>query len=558
MLQNLLLILLSALTLQGQPSDSNLTIGGQTIDSLMAQMTTKEKATLLVGNGWSSMFMGIGMARPNSRHAVPGAAGETRAIKRLGIPSIILSDGPAGPRVCAHSYLFPAAMNLAATADTALVEEVGYAMGLEAKRLGIHVLLAPGMNLTTNPLCGRNYEYFSPDPDTSAMMARAVIRGMQAAGVGATAKHFAMNNVEQNRMKYNFVVDSLVARTLYLENFRQTLVCEHAPWCVMSAYNKVNGTYVQLSPFLLDTILRKEWGYEGVVMTDWMFYDDIADRVNAGNDLIMPGMSDYIGRITRAVKSGKISEERLNEAARRVLTLVARSLQGAEMPTPAAGDILSLIRRAGAASCRWIMRPETISAKIQADRQMPTIALYGTAAYHTIAGGTGSGFVRCDSIIDIATGLHEAGFTIMDDHKKLYREWLKVRRNFEKVGGMSVVSRHMGRPAAKFLPVSHSLIEQDAQRTDFALLVIGRLTGEGHDIREANQTLSKTEFEQLAKISASFHEQGKQVLVLLNTPPYFETATWEHLADGIAHIGYPGQEAGRSVSYFLLSTILPR
>lgn len=522
-------------------------IHGQTVDSLLQQMTLHEKATLLIGNGWASMFMGIGMARPNKHHDVPGAAGETRAIPRLGIPSIILSDGPAGARVCARSYLFPSAMNLAATADTLMVEEVGRNMGLEARRLGIHVLLAPAMNLTTNPLCGRNYEYFSASPDTSAMMARAMIRGLQSVGVGATAKHFAMNNVEHNRMKYNFIVDSLTEHNLYLRNFREAI---GESWCIMSSYNKVNGEYVQLSPYLLDTILRQQWGYDGVVMTDWMFYDHIADRINAGNDLIMPGMSEYIGRVERAVKSGKISQQRLDEAVRRVLIMIAKATENDTVTMGKRTDPKALIRLVGTASCRWIKGDKSLAINPQ---QHAKIALYGTASYHTIAGGTGSGFVRCENIVNISEGLQEAGFTIMEDHKALFRKWLKIRRNFEDIGGMSIVSRHMGRPVAKFMPVGEKTITNDALRTDIAILSIGRLTGEGHDIDPSKQTLSKSEREELEHISRHFHANGKKVIVLLNTPPYFETASWQGLTDGIIHIGYPGQEAGYSVSDFLIN-----
>lgn len=533
------------------------TIHGVPVDTILAQMTTREKATLLVGNGWSSMFMGIGMARPNHHHAVPGAAGETRAIPRLGIPQIILSDGPAGPRICANSHLFPAAMNLAATNDTVLVEQIGQAMGREAQRLGIHVLLAPGMNLTTNPLCGRNYEYYSADPELSARTARAIIRGMQSAGTGATAKHYAMNNVEHNRMKYNFIVDSLTEHDLYLRNWERIVRFEsetdaEKPWCMMSSYNRINGEYAQLSPYLLDTILRQEWGYDGVVMTDWMFYNQICERVMAGNDLIMPGLTPYIGEIVRGVRHGRITEGRLNEAARRMLLLIARTTSAAAPASPESDDeIRMLIRRAGAAGCTWIKR-SPVSLRSLSSNGALTIALYGTAAYHTIAGGTGSGFVRSDSIIDIATGLQAAGVTITDDHMRLHREFLRKRRNFEKVGGMSIVSRYMGRPAPKFMAVPESLIDEDAIRTDAAVLTIGRLIGEGRDLKPEQLNLSKTERSQLQRIAESFHKAGKPVIVLLNTPPYFETESWAEWADAILHIGYPGEEAGHSVADALM------
>ena len=231
--------------------------------------------------------------------------------------------------------MFPCGMALAATNDTLLVEQIGRAMGQQARALGVDILLGPGMNLMRNPLCGRNYEYYSENPQLSAAMARAMIRGLQASGCGATAKHFTLNLQETNRMHNDVIIDSTTLHDIYLRNWKEMLAAN--PACIMSSYNGINGKPVQLDAYLLNTVLRQQWGYEGVVMTDWMFYTHVVNRIKAGNDLIMPGSKSYIGRIVWAVKHGKLSEERVNEAARRVLSL-SPFLASSRHPFPVEGQ----------------------------------------------------------------------------------------------------------------------------------------------------------------------------------------------------------------------------
>ena len=301
------------------------------IDEVVAAMTLEEKATLLVGSGWGSMTAGSMTASATA--LVPGAAGTTRSIERLGIPSTVLADGPAGLRISPtrdndpNTYFctgFPVGTVLASMWDTERVEELTTAMGNEVLEYGADVLLAPGMNIHRNPLCGRNFEYFSEDPFLTGKTAAAYINGIQSNGVGVSVKHFAANNQEVNRMENDSRVSQRALRELYLKGF-EIAVKEADPWTVMSSYNKINGEYTQQSHGLLTTVLRDEWGFDGIVMTDWGTKEGTVKAVNAGNDLMEPGMQVEIDRIIAAVKAGEISQEQLDKNVRNMLTYIVKT-----------------------------------------------------------------------------------------------------------------------------------------------------------------------------------------------------------------------------------------
>lgn len=525
------------------------------VDSILSQMTIREKATLVVGGGWGSMFQGIGMPTLR-RHTVPGAAGETRAIPRLGIPSIILSDGPAGIRVRENGHVcYPMGLALAATGDTLLVEEIGRAVGHEARLTGIHVMLSPGMNIIRNPLCGRSYEYYSEDPALSAAMARAMTRGMQQEGISATLKHYALNSQETDRMHNDVLVDSTTMHSIYLRNFHDALVAQ--PWAIMSSYNGVNGTPVQLNHYLLDTVLRQQWGYDGVVMTDWMFYNHVAERVAAGNDLIMPGMKSYISRIAHQAErdaKGKtnrsgLTEQRLNNAARHVLQLIA-NVTNPQHPSTYAYDP-GLIRRAAARACVLLKNEDHTLPLAERDKSLHPwrVALYGSSAYHTIGGGTGSGYVNCSHITSIAEGLMDAGCLLDQSLKSGYNEWSMHKKNYIGIEGMSIVSNYMGRPALKERHIEEQDMAEQAGSNDIAIVVIGRQAGEGHDRSlEKDWYLNETEKQLIQNVCRTYHAVGKKVVVVLNISNIIEAQSWCNEPDAILCCWTAGQEVGHGVA----------
>ena len=288
---------------------------------LVGQLTLEEKAALVTGrNAW-----------------------ETAEVPRLGIPPVWMADGPVGLRrstgeavtASQPATCFPSAAAMAATWDPELIEQVGAAIGAEARAAGVTLLLGPGLNMKRHPLGGRNFEYYSEDPLLSGRIAAAFVRGVQSQGVGATLKHFAVNNQEHRRMSIDARVGERALREIYLRGF-EIAVEESAPQAVMSAYNKVNGTWASESRLLLTEILRDEWGFEGLVVSDWGAVDEPAPAIAAGLDLEMPGNPLSPPRVVQAVRDGELAEDDLDRAVGRVLQLVER--QAAQTPGPG-GDL---------------------------------------------------------------------------------------------------------------------------------------------------------------------------------------------------------------------------
>lgn len=256
------------------------------------------------------------------------------------VPSIVLTDGPHGVRRQSGSATdhlglsasepatcFPPAAGLSQTWNPALVERVGQALGDESRALGVHVLLGPGVNIKRDPRCGRNFEYYSEDPLLSGMLGAAWVRGVQSRGVGASLKHFAVNNAEHDRMRASSDVDARTLREIYLRTF-EIVVRRGRPWTVMCSYNRINGIYASENLWLLTTVLRDEWGFDGVVVSDWGAVADRVAAVDAGLDLEMPttgGVSD--AEVVSAVHAGRLGADAVARAAERVVRLTQRVTQ---------------------------------------------------------------------------------------------------------------------------------------------------------------------------------------------------------------------------------------
>jgi beta-glucosidase len=278
---------------------------------LVSQMTLEEKALLLSGNGpW-----------------------KTHPIERLGIPSIFMTDGPHGLRKTLEqnslesvpATCFPTASALASTWNTELLHQVGAALGRESQAHGVQVLLGPGINMKRSPLGGRNFEYFSEDPVLAGRLATSYIQGVQSEGVGTSLKHFAANNQEFERMVSSSNLDERTLREIYLPAF-EFAITQAQPWSVMCAYNKVNGVYASENPFLLEEILRQEWGFEGFVVSDWGAVHDRVKGVMAGLNLEMPGSGSVNRRkIIEAVNEGLLPVSRLDEVVASLLAVILKA-----------------------------------------------------------------------------------------------------------------------------------------------------------------------------------------------------------------------------------------
>src|SRR3989440_4679468 len=278
----------------------------QDVENLLSQMTLQEKVAMLAGtNDWST---------------VP--------VERLGIPSLKMTDGPNGARGAGgftgggKAACFPAGISLASTWNTDLVERVGQALAREAKMKGAQVLLAPTVNIQRSPLGGRNFECFSEDPFLSPRLAVAYITGLQREGVGASIKHYVCNDEEFERFSISSEVRERALREIYLAPF-EAAVRECQPWTIMAAYNLVNGVAASENPYLLTEILRDEWGFDGVVISDWFeSVKSTAASVNAGLDLEMPSPRWRGQKLLAAVERGEVAEATIDTSVRRLLLLM--------------------------------------------------------------------------------------------------------------------------------------------------------------------------------------------------------------------------------------------
>ena len=525
------------------------------IDEVLEAMTLQEKATLAVGGRQS---------------LVAGAAGGTQAIPRLGIPQTVLADGPAGLRIdptrrgTDNTYYctgFPVGTVMACTWNVELVEEMTKAMGNEVLEYGTDVILGPGMNLHRNPLCGRNFEYFSEDPVLSGKISAAFVRGIQSQGVGVSVKHFAFNDQEINRMENDAQIGVRAIRELYLKNF-EIAVRESAPWTIMSSYNKVNGTYTQQSHDLLTTILRDEWGYEGIVMTDWGNKEGTVKAVQAGNDLMEPGNASETQRIVAAVQDGTLSEEDLNRNVRRILEYIVKTprfngYKYSEKPDLEAHA--ELVRKAAAEGMVLLKNGEHVLPFEQA----PRIALFGLNAYKSIAGGTGSGNVNKPYVRHISEGLEAGGFQIDKTVANIYATY-RDYQNAENAGASFLPGQALGGGATfgegivPEMAIRQEVVNNSVSRNDAAVIVIGRNAGEGDDrVLEADFELAQCERDLIANVCNAYHKAGKKVIVVLNVGGVIETASWKSQPDAILLAWTPGQEVGNSVADVLLGKSNP-
>ena len=557
------LIILGALlctaSLMAQPK-----LKADNIDEVLAAMTLEEKATLAVGGGWGSMTAGSLTASSNLM--VSGAAGTTRAIPRLGIPATVLADGPAGLRInptrpgtesTFYCTGFPVGTVLASTWNAPLVEEITAAMGDEVKEYGVDVLLAPGMDIHRNPLCGRNFEYFSEDPLLSGKIAAAYVRGVQSNGVGVSVKHYAANDQEVNRQANDSRMNPRALREIALKGF-EIAVKESDPWTVMSSYNKVNGEFAQQSEGLLTTILRDEWGFRGIVMTDWGNKEGTVAAVHAGNDLMEPGMDNEIERIVAGVKDGSLSQADLDRNVRKILEYIVRTPRFAGYKYSNKPDLAAHAKVARTGAQEGIILLENNGVLPLGG--VRTVALYGTGSYEFGAGGTGSGNVNKAYVRNVAQGLKAAGLEVDSDIESWYGKFIDLKKTEHRLNGPGDwMGIPLGDPVIPEMEVPRSFIEKKVAQTDIAILTVCRNAGEGADRKavDGDWTLTGKEREMMQTLADVYHAAGKKLVVVLNIGGVIETASWKSIPDAVVLAWTPGQEGGLAVADVLTGAVNP-
>ena len=550
------LVLCTVLVSCAMVSSAQVKLQRDNVDEILKSMTLEEKATLVVGTSRQGATGGIqnanGMVGAHA-DAVPGAARTTQPIIRLGVPASVLTDGPAGVRISptrpndSKTYYctgFPVGTALACTWNQELVEEVGKAIGNEVLEYGCDVILAPGMNIHRSPLCGRNFEYYSEDPVVTGKMGAAYVRGVQSQGVGTSVKHFAANSQETNRTEVDEIVSQRALREIYLKGF-EIAVREGKPWTVMSSYNKINGTYTQESKDLLTTILRDEWGFDGIVMTDWTGQRNTAAQIKAGNDLMEPGNPAQTQEVISKVKSGELKMEELDVCVKRILEYLVKTprFRGYKYSnTPDLKGHAQITRQSATEGMVLLKNSDgTLPMK-----NVGKVSVFGVTSYDFIAGGTGSGDVNKAYTIDLMTGLGNAGVTV---NEKLANIYLKYRE-YQNTLSQALPRRgwFWGKAPLTEMELSRQIIDGQADESDIAIITLGRQAGEGSDRKEADDfNLTATEQQLIADVCSSFHLKGKKVVVILNMGNVIETASWKGKPDAILLAWQPGQEGGNSV-----------
>ena len=533
------------------------------IDEIIKELTLKEKAHLVVGTRLRDNKSAAGEVG-YTRKIIPGAAGTTYPIERLGIPSIVLADGPAGLRISPtregsdqtfYCTGFPVGTHLAATWNADIINKVGQAMGNEVLEYGVDVLLAPGINMMRNPLCGRNFEYYSEDPLLAGKTAAAMINGIESNGVGTSLKHFAGNSQEINRLANDARISLRALREIYLKNF-EIAVREAQPWTIMTSYNYINGRYTSEDRGLLEDILRGEWGFEGAVMTDWGGGVDAVKQMWAGNDMLQPGRYEDVMAIVEGVQSGKLSQADLDRNVRRVLELIVRSPRFAGYQYSNKPDL-----KAHAALTREVASEGFVLLKNDGD-VMPLakgekVALFGSASYDFIAGGRGSGDVNKAYVVDLRDGLIGNEFVLNESLDKLYKKHMeKEEKRLAPIVALRQWYVYNIRPNEMKDP--YAFVRGTANDSNVAIITISRNSAEAFDrhvVRDFQLSINETAL--LNAVSREFHAQGKKVIVVLNVCGPVEVASWRDKVDGILVCWMPGQEGGNSVADVLLGRVSP-
>lgn len=573
---------------QLQPYEDTRLPNRKRVDDLMTRLTLDEKVSLVTGTGMAGFEMLSGFENLNpiidaKDYMLPGAAGSTTPMAKYGLPAIIMTDGPAGVRISPtrknttetfYATGFPVGTLLASTWDTELTERIGKAIGQEALEYGSDIQLAPALNIMRNPLCGRNFEYYSEDPIVAGKIAAAVTTGIQSNDVGVSIKHFAANNSERNRMALDVHVSQRALREIYLKGFEIT-VKESNPKTVMSSYNKINGTYTSADYNLLTTILRDEWGFRGLVMTDWFggysgvsnltgYKDNSADsgeknaylQIKAGNDLLMPGTRQQIEQLKKNLKEGALTEQELDICVRRVLDMILDSPKMKGYDYSSKPNLKAHAELTRQVASEGMVLLENKQATLPLSSTVQNLGVFGSLSYQFIAGGTGSGNVNKAYTISLIDGLTNGGYNIDKKLADIYQPFVEKEKT--RVKALLNNNPLMLLPLMPQPVLKEALIKESAKKNDIAIITIGRSSGEMDDRPlDGDFNLTKEEQDLIDKVSESYHSLGKKVVVVINVGAVIETSSWKDKVDAVLLAWLPGQEGGNSVTDVLSGKVNP-
>ena len=530
------------------------------IDAVVKAMTLEEKCHLVLGTGMHY----------NDDDKFPGTAGSTFGVERLGIPETYCADSQQGLRMNAtrawdHNDYYPtdfvASMTLASTWDREAAFKVGQGIGNEVREFGLDWILSPAMNLIRNPLCGRNHEYYSEDPYLSGTIAAGYVRGVQSEGTAACPKHFVANNQETNRNNNISQVSQRALREIYLKAF-EIMVKESDPWTIMTSYNKLNGPYAVQNYELLTTIVRDEWGWKGMYVSDWNAGDDAVAAMLAGNDMLQPGQDKQYEAILEAAKSGKLPMGVLDANVKRILEYVVKTHNFKSYKYSDAPDLKAhaqTVREVGADGI--VLLKNGTSHDSQGEKPLPLtgkrVALFGCTSYDWISGGSGFGGTSVGHYtVSLIEGMRKAGYEVYKPLISAYTQHLAAeeKRLFPD-----------GRPPFSLMPPERADEKQFTadelnaaiEGSDVAIISLGRKSGEAADRSEADFYLKDGEKQLIKAVSEAYHAKGKQVVVLLDICSPIDVASWQDQVDALVCTWQGGQESGFSVADVLSGKVNP-
>jgi beta-glucosidase len=488
------------------------------IKNIICQMTLEEKASLCSGfDFWN-----------------------TKAVERLGIPSIMVTDGPHGLRKqstetdhlglnkSVPATCFPSGSALASSWNRKLIEKVGVALGEECQAENVAVLLGPAANIKRSPLCGRNFEYFSEDPYLSSEIAASHIKGVQSQGVGTSLKHFAVNNQEHRRLSVDAILDDRPLREIYLASF-EGAVKKSQPWTVMCAYNKVNGDYCSENDTLLTSILKDEWGHEGFVVSDWGAVNDRVEGLKAGLELEMPssnGLGD--SKIVEAVKNGTLSEEVLDKAVERLLNIVFKAFDNKKENAMYDKETHHKLARETAAECMVLLKNEDILLPLKKSGKVAVIGGFISTPRYQGGGSSHINPTKIDNVLD---------------------EMIKIAGESTEISFAQGFGLNSDETDVK---LQYQAIDE-ASKVDVAVIFAGlpdRYESEGYDRKHM-----RIPENQIRLIQAVSKVQSNVVIVLSNGSPV--EMPWADKVKAILEGYLGGQSAGGAIADILFGDVNP-